>query len=909
MLPKRMLNVVACSCGLLRLVLVLGMVSLVTYSAQAAPERPEPILDLDEALRLQPDPEAGQSSAEQEVVVPSRTERERLSQLRQLLSPAPVDASSIRIKALEGYLDYDEEDEIIYGPGRTQIRYGRFFLEADTVLIDSRIQEVQAEGNVVFRIDDDEVYADSIRYNMADGDGVGYGVRGEKKPFYFRAIDEDAEGGSKGPQMLRVSKSESIFRNAEFTGCDFKVPHYYVKGTEIILYEQDRIFIRGAKLYIWDVPVLYLPVYSRAIEGSSPWFVKLGYGSRTGARVRLGYGYTHETSEPSFEDDDEYEIRSAGKAEVFIDYLSKVGPGGGFDYRYQFDFKRHYGEMNVYGLYDTDREVTGPIMSNRELIEESNRWAMLWKHYSQITDDLNLVINVDEFSDPDIFYDVLDLFADPGVDPRDRQPERRARTALTYVREAYVIRLMAEFKDRVSLDRYNDPSDPRDDNYEFDLDPGGQLDDDDSDGISKSRWGRVTTKAPQFDFATRLIQLGRHPLYYRGEVHLYNSLDKGLNSLDEEDDAFVQGIEMYHQFLYQYKFSQRYILLAKLGVGAGYADRDRNYDVDFTGSTFPRTEGGMLTFVDDEETFLIGTRRKSLRRDLQTYYFWADSELSFNARFSDALRGTLSWRFRETTENFLGDFYASLGSRTVRGDLYNYKIREHWLEAKLNYLLVRPLVGIFTSAGYNLMSRGDVYSKEPLAYWVSGINWQNQRGTLSASLTGGWRQTQVYDPSDPRENDDNTLFANARMRYQPIHQRWFTSFGARWSESLDERTETSTDEKVTFFTDEDREYDLEFKYGRELGPKYDTQISLRWNEEVSGLREIAWLLQRDMHDAFLVLQTRIKKKAKDRSGRSSEETERDISLSMQMKLPNQYSPFGGEVTTLRQRYHEPVIAD
>src|SRR6185369_6101101 len=132
------------------------------------------------------------------------------------------------------------------------------------------------------------------------------------------------------------------------------------------------------------------------------------------------------------------------------------------------------------------------------------------------------------FSDPEVFYDILDFFADKDF-VRERQPQRQARGALTYLREAYVARLLVEVKDRAGLNRYNNFSDPNDNNLDYEFDPGVSIADTQANSIGSSRWGRVTDRKPQFTFATRYLPFRRWPLHYMAEVTAYNNLDKGLN--------------------------------------------------------------------------------------------------------------------------------------------------------------------------------------------------------------------------------------------------------------------------------------------------------------------------------------------------------------------------------------------
>ena len=880
-------------------------------SARAAPDAPSltrsPALDRDEALRLAPRGPALDEMALEQIVPSPGAERQRMADLRDALRPVPVSQAMMQIRALEGYLDYDETDRIIYAPGRTQIFYGKFFLEADKIIFDTRLQEVQAEGDVILKIEEDTIHADSLRYQFDQGEGVAFNAWGDHSPIYFQTASARDPEAYELPQFRKVSQQESIFVDTNVTACDFKIPHYTIRGREIVLFQNDRIFFRGATLYIWDVPCFYLPVYTRSLTEGSPWYVQLGYGSRTGGRIRLGYAYRHRTLEPSLFDDDELEIRSEGKAQVYLDYLSKQGPGGGFDYKYNFEYNKHKGEFELYGLSDHGREVVGAQTFN-----ESDRWRWLWRHRTELTDDLSVIVDIDEFSDPDIFYDVLDLFADD-YSERDRQVMRRGRVALTWLHEAMVVRVMAEMKDRIGLDRYNDFSDPRDDNLDYNLDPYRTLKKNKGDGISKDRWGRVGSKLPQIDIATRHLPLGRRPLYLMTEGHLYYSLDKGINIVDDDDDAYVKGAEYYISLMHQWKLSPRYVILSQVGLGVGAAERDDDTDINYPAGfvagdpTLGMIDG--LMFVDNKGTFLTGRNKRTLD-DIKSFYVWGDASVLLKARISDALTGQLEWRFRETTDDFIGDWYASLGSTTFREDLYDYKLREHWIEGSLRYRLARPLLTLYTRGGWNLLGNGDVYSKEPLGFWNAGVTWSNQIQTLVTGGNVGWQRRQIYDPSDVREYEEEVIFAGLRMTYSPIHQRWFFSLSGRYRNSLDGQSELNNDDKLTYFSDEDTDIDITAIFGRELGPKWDTELRVRWDQEVGGLREVSWLLQRDLHDATAVFRVTLENDDEDSDDRGeSGGNQVDVRVGLKMKLPEQQVAFGpNQLRTVRQRSREPAVS-
>lgn len=838
-------------------------------------------------------------------------EAQRFRTLRQTILPEGRGEGQLRIRALDGFIDYDEEEQVFYGPGRTQIWYGKFYLEGDRVILDNRLQEIQAEGNVILRttqegMGETEIHASSMRYNFAENEGVGFDVSGQSPPVFFRTFPGKDPSL---PPLQQVGQNEILLRNAAVTTCNFKVPHYSIRAGEVILFTQDRIFFRGAVLRVWNVPVFYMPFFSRSLREASPWYVQMGVNSRTGFRLRVGYEYHSFVQEPTFKDEDKYEIRSDSHTRVFADMLSSRGLGAGSAGEYFLEFGKHVGEFQVYGIEDLDHQVSdnklaaGPDDKNGDT-NEAERYQLFWKHRSRLTENLSFTGNVDWFSDPDLFYDILDLFADK-ESIRERVFERRARFSLTYLREAYVLRLMTDMKDRIGLNRYNDYSDPAGNNQDFDIDPGVELKNADANGISRTRWGRVAERYPQATAATRYLPFRGLPLFYMAEFNAYNNLDKGFNTLDGVDDSKVVGFDFYNQLLYQYRITERYVLLAKLGAGVGVANRSDS-ELGLTPSS--RQPYDALNVIDDDGTFLIGTKKHNLD-DINPLYALGDAELRFNARFSDALTGFLLWRYRETTSDFIGDFYANAGDVTSRADLYDYRLRRHIIQGNLNYRLIYPQLYTFMNAGWNLESQDSLFPNEDIGFWNVGGGWSNRRNTFRMRAMYGWRRMQLYSPSDPRSGDQDSTYFQLTGEYVPIHGRWYVKSRIKHETSTGQKVEASDSGDFTFFTEEGTRDRWDVTYGRQFGPKWNAEMRLQWDSEVQGLREMAFVLERDLHDAIGIIKIRTRQDITSAVSRSDNAQEMDISFGLKVKLPQQEGELGPRnATTLFAQQRQPVMA-
>ena len=124
-----------------------------------------------------------------------------------------------------------------------------------------------------------------------------------------------------------------------------------------------------------------------------------------------------------------------------------------------------------------------------------------------------------------------------------------------------------------------------------------------------------------------------------------------------------------------------------------------------------------------------------------------------------------------------------------------------------------------------------------------------------------------------------------------------------------ESFESSDSVDKTFFSDEDTRSTVTWITGAQISPKWDVEMELEWDDRVDGLREIAWVIERDMHDAIATMRIRSKTSSRDADSRDDPSRELDVSFGLTFKLPDQAVSFGkGEITTLRRANRQPVVA-
>lgn len=800
------------------------------------------------------------------------------------------------------YLDFDEEHHQIYGHGRVTARYGAYKLEADRMLVDTMLKEIQAYGNVVLTTPQDHVEAESMWMSADTGQGVAYGARGRSGPFYFLGDPFKNDGKT---TFRQLSREESYLKDSSFTTCDFPVPHYRMRAKEFTIMANDRVFARNVVLYIWEKPVLWLPYFTYALRESNPWGFTLGSDTKLGAFLRVWYDYYQATYTPSTVDDETMEATSKLRARLFTDWFSKRGKGLGLNMAYSFDRGRHQGEMKVYGLSDSDRNIA-----------PSSRYSLDWYHRSQLGKGFSWLLDVDYQSDPEIFYDVLDRMRARTEQRRDRLPERHVQTALEWTTDDFFAGLRVEIKDRIGRDRLTNFAEPLDNDFDYDrgynderfvrlsppatigtvpvpsdgiyTDPTSIKDEKLDDGLDPKRYGRVTERLPEIRMSSNRLRLWTLPLWYHVDLRVFNNLDKGLNTVSTKDDSYVTGFDLYQSLSHLLKFCERYTLLTKVGFGVGVAQRqDDSFNLDFpAGATFPFVYDGQrigdtitgVTFLD-RDTFLVGRRRFSLK-NVQPAFVYGDIDSRFNARITEALTAWIRYRYREGTKDSLGEFYESIGSRKSRDDLFAFRLREHWIETGLDYKLLYPNLVASLSAGHNLQGRSDITPNELLNYANLGVNWTNARNTL---LVGGGlslQERQMRDPTDPNEFQQRSLATYLGVSHRPVHNRYYTRLslyqtkpqqndplGISGRDILDTRDETVID----------------FTHGHKIGSKYLVEYAVRHRSRDKGASEQYFRVSRDLHDLIAGIELRVEDKGLASSSDSGTKKDYQIRLHFRLK--------------------------
>lgn len=236
----------------------------------------------------------------------------------------------IRVRA--DFLRVDQARNQAYARGNVVITFGDLTVEADEAFLDLDSLELVARGGVVLREAGQMATADQLTYNFRTRQGSLDGAR-------TRWLDPRALE----PIQLRARRLEGnvrqrvCLRDAELTTCDLDDPTtpYRLAAEEIEFIPQDKIVLRNASLFLFGRRVLSLPFFVIFLREPRQQRILpvVGWNEVEGWFVK--------TSTTYFVNDQHYGF-------VYLDWMERVGAGGGVEHIWRYD--RGEGDYFAYVL-------------------------------------------------------------------------------------------------------------------------------------------------------------------------------------------------------------------------------------------------------------------------------------------------------------------------------------------------------------------------------------------------------------------------------------------------------------------------------------------------------------------------------------------------------------------------------
>lgn len=262
--------------------------------------------------------------------------------------------SAIEIRSLQGGnsgVIYDMRTGTATGTNGIFINYNGSVLTADTVSVNQRSGEAEADGNVHIQQGDQIWVGQHMRYNFQTREIVAEQFRSGKAPVYMDGKGLHADIGTN-----QLEHATYIATNGIITTDDVQKPAIKIRASRMRIIPDQELQAWNAVLYAGDVPVFYLPYYSRNLGPHANNFdVIPGYRSAFGP-FALGT-YTWYLN-------DELDGR------FHLDYRERRGPGVGPDFNYHLG-RWGEGTFRYYYTHDDDANtnfVNAPVQENRQRV-------------------------------------------------------------------------------------------------------------------------------------------------------------------------------------------------------------------------------------------------------------------------------------------------------------------------------------------------------------------------------------------------------------------------------------------------------------------------------------------------------------------------------------------------------------
>ncbi|MBL9113645.1 MAG: LPS assembly protein LptD [Verrucomicrobiaceae bacterium] len=308
-----------------------------------------------------------------------------------------------------------------------------------------------AKGNVHIKYGDTEIKGQEADYNYNTGDVIARGsvtvvkagviYQGERIVYNTKTNDlhgADIRSGMmhKGGQLFyEMDSFETETKYVErvdgegafFTTHDVANPNYKVKARKITIYPDDRIVMKGVKVYAGNTPIFWLPYMSQPLDDEVGYTFSPGYGQNWGAFLLNQYGVIH---------------GDHTLAKYHLDLRSARGIAGGADFiSMKHKDNPNIGRLKLYYANDSD-----PLRSQAKEVRtdvDSSRYRINFQHRIYITGPASrtwhLDFDINKMSD-EFFYE--DFFMEEFRS--NREPDNQVSLVRTDPR--YTATLMAKFQ-------------------------------------------------------------------------------------------------------------------------------------------------------------------------------------------------------------------------------------------------------------------------------------------------------------------------------------------------------------------------------------------------------------------------------------------------------------------------------
>ena len=308
-------------------------------------------------------------------------------------------------------------------------------MQADQVSFSTVDNKAHAKGNVVVTSKDQQLYCDQLQLDrvvkvvVAQGDvyldtpkenviadGLTYNFNSRTGEFRQAVVYLDPYK-IQGQKIDKLSENHMTMDEGYLTTCDLDEPHYRFGAHRMDIYMKDKAIIHGMKVYLGNVPIMYLPYYVQDLK-NRPFITFV-----PGEKKEFGLFLLATAN---------LQVGSHVKLTLHFDTRERDGFGEGFDTQYNTP---NFGSGILKAYYTDENQIASSHLWNlyRNGVKKGptmhhERYRIIWRHRWQIDRNTDAVMQYYKIHD----YDILNQGFLKNYFPREYQQEAQNSNYDTY---------------------------------------------------------------------------------------------------------------------------------------------------------------------------------------------------------------------------------------------------------------------------------------------------------------------------------------------------------------------------------------------------------------------------------------------------------------------------------------------
>jgi lipopolysaccharide export system protein LptA len=190
--------------------------------------------------------------------------------------------TAIPMRVSGDFLEINNEENTVVIKGNAYIEFNDMKLWADTIQGNLKWHVIQAQGNIRFKREKEDLEGSFLTYNYKTKRGNINNLRTKRGANYIKA-----EKMTIGPYALQGW-------NVAATTCTDNPPHYQLDAREMTIYPGDRIILKGVAMMSGGKRRFYVPQYEIDTNSEKPvnrLYLSPGYSNGKGFNLKSSYSF------------------------------------------------------------------------------------------------------------------------------------------------------------------------------------------------------------------------------------------------------------------------------------------------------------------------------------------------------------------------------------------------------------------------------------------------------------------------------------------------------------------------------------------------------------------------------------------------------------------------------------------